>query len=112
MALTVIAIAGGLFALLGTIERIVTFASLMFLLVFAVVNYIYWITVVIWLASNSMNALILSIAITLALAACRFLFLKYRGERDREDTSFAANQSVDRSVEPEDDRETALNTRK
>lgn len=137
IALTVIAIAGGLFALLGTIERIVTFASLMFLLVFAVVNYLFWrtadtrkerlgagaatiglslalVTVAGWLAQNSMNALILSIGITVALAASRLAFVRYFRQANGED--LAAAQSVecadDFDEEPESGRETALKTRK
>ncbi len=107
IALAVIAIAGGLFALLGTIERIVTFASLVFLAVFAIVNFIYareasrkserilsslagtglsvaFASVVFWLAQNSLEALVLSCLVTVALLICRFFFLRIRRRESQE----------------------------
>lgn len=106
LSVTFIAVAGGIFALLGTIERIVTFASLVFLVIFAVVNMLYckeattnlarllaglasaglaaaFVTVVIWLAYNERDSLLLSICVALVLGIARYMFLSGRSNCQR-----------------------------
>jgi amino acid transporter len=98
-ALTVIAVVGGAFAMLGSIEQIVTFASLTFLAVFATVNFLWgreagkgyqkalayagfaglalaFVTVVIWLSQNRPSGLLIAAGMVGALALGRWWFVR------------------------------------
>lgn len=101
-ALVTIAVLGALFAVLGSIEQIVTFASLTFLIVFAVVNaleakdakkrgaslmaaagaialLLALLVVVVWLATNRQGFLVAGGAVALCLGSARWVFMRHSG---------------------------------
>lgn len=102
-AVAIVGIAGGVFAVVSSIEQIVSFASFTFLAVFSIVNVLYaleaktkkakivacsaaflltaaLLTASTWLALYRFSELVTALAIALAITAGRIAYLKYNPE--------------------------------